>query len=166
MGVVMNKINKMIIYTIIQTILLVFICIASFGIFNNLKLEEVQEKFAYTNMEIMQNENSYIAIDEFSEEEQLTINLINESNSYETYNVLLTSEINLEQVDEHIFIKIDDTSYTLEELLIKDNYYQIEKGKLRASNKQIKIYLAIENEFIELFSNDIGFSFINENNLI
>ncbi|MBQ9833864.1 MAG: hypothetical protein IJO33_01585 [Bacilli bacterium] len=162
----MNKIDKMIVNTILQTIFVILICIFSFIMFDNLKLEDVQEELAYTNMEISKNEDAYIAIDEFSNEEQITITIINESNSYENYNVLLTSEINLEQMDEHIYIKIDEASYTLEQLLLKDNYYQIMSGKLKASNKQVKIYLAIDNEYIDLFNDNVSFSFVNENIVI
>lgn len=166
MGVIMNKIDKMIVNTILQTIFVILICIFSFIMFDNLKLEDVQEELVYTNMEISKNEDAYIAIDEFSNEEQITITIINESNSYENYNVLLTSEINLEQMDEHIYIKIDDASYTLEQLFLRDNYYQIMSGKLKASNKQVKIYFAIDNEYIDLFNGNVSFSFVNENVVI
>lgn len=162
----MNKIDKMIVNTILQTIFVILICIFSFIMFDNLKLEDVQEELVYTNMEISKNEDAYIAIDEFSNEEQITITIINESNSYENYNVLLTSEINLEQMDEHIYIKIDDASYTLEQLFLRDNYYQIMSGKLKASNKQVKIYFAIDNEYIDLFNGNVSFSFVNENVVI
>ena len=166
MGVIMNRINKMIIYTVIQTIFMIFLCIFSFIIFNNLDLMKVQEELSYTNREVIQNENAYIAIDEFSNEEQLTINITNESNTYENYNILLTSDINLEKIDEYVYIKIDDISYILEDLLLKDNYYQIISGRLKASNKQIKIFFAVENEFVDIFKDNISFSFINENIVI
>lgn len=162
----MKRINKMITHTVIQIFFWVFICFLCFTVFNDLNLMEVQEKLFYTNIEVVQNKNAYIAIDEFTNEEQLTINIINESNSYENYNILLTSEINLEEVDEHIYIKIDDVSYSLEELLLKDNHYHIMSGKLKADNKQVKIFLAIDNEYADVFKDDVNFSFVNENTLI
>ena len=39
-------------------------------------------------------------------------------------------------------------------------------GKLKASNKQVKIYLAIDNEYIDLFNDNVSFSFVNENIVI
>ena len=162
----MEKINKMIIYTVIQTIFVILICVFSFLIFNNLKLENVQEEIHYTNMEIIHNENAYIAVDNFSDEEQLRINLVNESITYENYSILLTCNINLEEVDQYIYIKIDNKSYILEDLLVKDNYYQILNGKIKALNKEIKIYLAVNNKYTHIFEDGVGFNFVNENILI
>lgn len=157
----MKIINKMIIHTVLRIIFLVFLCFTSFGIFYNFDFPEIQDEIIYTNMEVTQNENAYLAFDEFTKEEQLKINLVNESNTYERFNVLLTSDISLADIDEYIYIKIDDKSYILEELLVKDNYYQIQTGEIKAMNKEIKIFLAINSDYSYLIE-DIGFNFVNE----
>lgn len=156
----MKNIRRLINKTIIEITFLIVMCIVSFVVFNNVELTPVIDNVVYTDVDVIRN-NDYIGINDFTNDAQIVLNVYNESNTKEDFRILLTSDTNLSSIDDCLKIKIADQEYLLKDLKVADNYYLIDKGNLKAGNKEISIYIACLNtDALDL--NQLDLSFVND----
>ena len=157
----MKNIHKMMNKIIIEITFLIVLCIISFGVFKTSKIETIDEDFNYTDLEVSKERN-YIGVNEFPVDSQIKLTVSNLSNTYEDYKVLLTSKLNLTEYEDCLKVKINDREYLLKDLKVADNYFLIDRGNMKANTKEILLYFAMDEEYIDIIGKPISFQFIND----
>ena len=155
----MANITKMINKTIMEITFLVVLCIISFVVFNVSKVEGVITNPVYTDIDVLKNYNS-VGVNDFPKDSQIKLKVSNYSNTSEDYNVLLTSNNDLSDLEDSLKIKIDDKEYLLKDLKVADNYFLIDKGNMKANTKEIDLYFAADDN--KQIDKHVPFYFVND----
>ena len=156
----MKNIRWVINKTIIEITFLLLLCIVSFVVFSNHKLEGVQDHFTYTDIGVLKEKN-YIGINTFPDDSQIKLEVSNLSNTKEEYNVLLTSNADLTEYEDCLKVKINNDEYLLKDLKVADNYFLIDQGNMKADIKEIDLYFAMDEEYQEMLNKYVSFQFVN-----
>ena len=157
----MKNIHKMINKTIIEITVLVVLCLISFVVFNTSKLENVEADVIYTDIDVLEARN-LISINGFPEDSQVKLRVSNLSNTFEKYNVLLTSNNDLSKYEDCLKIKINNEEYLLKDLKVANNYFLIDEGNMKATVKKIDLYFTFDEKYDEKLNNTISLQFVND----
>ena len=158
------KVNKLINKTIIEITFLVVLCITSFLVFTTSSKASYYDNVTYTDIDVIKNQ-SMISINDFSSDSQIKLKVSNNSNTKENYKVLLTSNCDLTYVEDYLKVKIDDQEHLLKDLKIKDNYFLIDEGNMKANSKEIELYFAVDDINKDHITYQIPFYFVNDLNI-